>query len=192
MLFLLGCLHHRDLSSRWTCLHYRVLFCTWTGFPLQDPELHLAVSGQQEPVLHSDLSTHWGLSFTRTCVCTTKSCAALEPVYTLGPGLQQDVSAIQSTGTVLHSDLSTHRGLSITRLLCHQYFRNVINSETKTNECIDNRIERLTANAVVATVQLSWVQSQHPPTQRNLRGGRLSSVKYRTVHKKKKIQKIPL
>jgi hypothetical protein len=52
------------------------------GFSLQGPELHLDVSGQQccmccswtylykiqRPVLHSDVSTHWGLSFTWTCL----------------------------------------------------------------------------------------------------------------------------
>ncbi len=37
-------------------------------------------------------------------------------------------------------------------------------------------LERLTANAVV----LSWVQPQHTSTQWNLRGGRWSSVEYRT------------
>jgi hypothetical protein len=36
-------------------------------------------------------------------------------------------------------------------------------------------LERLTANAEVATVLGSI---QHPPTQWNLRGGRLSSVEY--------------
>ncbi len=35
----------------------------------------------------------------------------------------------------------------------------------------------------------TWVRSQHPPTQWNLRGGRWSSVEYST---KRKIKKIPL
>ncbi len=38
-------------------------------------------------------------------------------------------------------------------------------------------------------LQQSWVRSQHPPTQWNLRGGRCSSVEYST--EKKKNQKNP-
>jgi hypothetical protein len=72
------------------------------GFPLQDPELHLVVSGQREPVLLLDLSTlqrtfnlskHWVRSFTRTCLHYRDLCS-LEPVYTLGPEHQQDVYAL--------------------------------------------------------------------------------------------------
>ncbi len=39
---------------------------------------------------------------------------------------------------------------------------------------------RMKSSRVVKTPksQLSWVQFQHPPTQQNLRGGRLSSVEY--------------
>jgi len=36
-------------------------------------------------------------------------------------------------------------------------------------------LEHLTVNAMA---QLSWVRSQHPPAQWNLRGGRLNSVEY--------------
>ncbi len=50
-------------------------------------------------------------------------------------------------------------------------------------------LERLTANAVSS--QLSWVRSQLPPTQWNLRGGWWSSVEYRT-QKRKNEKKIPL
>jgi hypothetical protein len=50
-------------------------------------------------------------------------------------------------------------------------------------------LERLTANAVSS--QLSWVRSQLPPTQWNLRGGWWSSVEYRT-QKRKNEKKSPL
>jgi hypothetical protein len=72
------------------------------GFALQEPELHLAVSGQQEPVLHLDY---------------TEFFAALEPVYTLRPKLQQDMSALQSI--VLLLDQSTHWGLGFSRTCLH-------------------------------------------------------------------------
>ncbi len=63
------------------------------GFPLQGFELHLAVCGQQLPVLLLDLATLQSL------YCT------LGPVYKLWPELHMDVSTLQSP--VLHIDMSS-------------------------------------------------------------------------------------
>jgi hypothetical protein len=85
-------------SFTWTCLHYRVLCCTWMGFLyralsctwtcLDNSSLHvlflyLYIYTLQRPVLQFDVSTHWGVSFTWTCLnyrdlCCTRACLHTE------------------------------------------------------------------------------------------------------------------
>ncbi len=117
----------------WNCLHYIGLCftraCLHTGIWAA-----LELSTLHKPVLHPDVSTHWGMSCTGT-VYTTEACAAPGHVYTLGyemhwnclhyrglcctrTCLHTGVWAAQKVSTlhrpVLHPNLSTHRGMKCT------------------------------------------------------------------------------
>jgi hypothetical protein len=92
------CLQYRGLCCSWMCLelHHRAgvapeLFtteaCAASRFVYtQGPELHMGLVGQQEsvllldlstlqsPVLHTDMSTHWGLSCIWMCLIHRYQC----------------------------------------------------------------------------------------------------------------------
>jgi hypothetical protein len=96
-IYTLGCELH------WNCLHCIGLCCTrkclHTGIWAA-----LELSTLQKPVLHPDVSTHWGMSCTGT-VYTTEACAAPGRVYTLG--------------VELHWICLRQRGLCCTRTCLH-------------------------------------------------------------------------
>jgi hypothetical protein len=148
---------YKCLSCTWTCLDSSSLsYCYW-GVYTTGPDGRVCTtescaapgrvssSGSsvqlldlftlQRPALHSDLSTHWGLSFTRICLHYGVLCCFRSCLHT---------GAWASAGRVCTTEhcaaLCGVWGLSFTRFLCHlwQCFRNVVNIETKTNECIDN------------------------------------------------------
>ncbi len=118
---------HRDLCCTWTCLYHRglrsILTCLdnkslcWSGRSIpQGPELHLDVSGQQEPLLLLDVATQQGTELHLDLPRQQEPMLLLD-VYTLeGPELYPDVSTLQSPvqhldvsalqGTELHLDLS--------------------------------------------------------------------------------------
>jgi hypothetical protein len=104
------CLNHMRLSCTWTCLHHRGLCCTWTTVGMsspQGPELHIYMSGQQEPLLLLDVTTLYrGLRCTWTW--TTGACAGLDLSTSHGAELHLDVATLQKP--VLHLDVSTSQG----------------------------------------------------------------------------------
>ena len=53
------CLHHKGLNYTCTCLDNRSLCCSWVSTP-PGKELHLAMSGKQEPVLLLSMSKPQG------------------------------------------------------------------------------------------------------------------------------------
>jgi hypothetical protein len=80
------CLHHKGLNYTCTCLDNRSLCCSWVSTP-PGKELHLAMFGQQEPVLLLSMSKPpQGLSCTWTCLHYNIAYAAPKCVYTTRAG----------------------------------------------------------------------------------------------------------
>jgi hypothetical protein len=93
------CLHYRGRCCTWTCLRHtrghRDLLCTWTCLDnrscaapghvyITGSELHLDVSGQQEPLLLSGMSTLQGLSYTWTYLDYRSLCCSLTCLHYRG------------------------------------------------------------------------------------------------------------
>ncbi len=121
------CLDNRSLTCSWSCQHYRYrcVSCTWTylvyrnlccngrvyttkacaAFSVstpQGPELHLNLSGQEEPLLLLDVSALEGLSCTWTCLFKRSLCISWTSLHYTGPELHLDLYGQGFSWTCLH------------------------------------------------------------------------------------------